>query len=130
MLNSFITRFSIGGIRNLACSRIYHRNEMRADVKGGRRGLGVEGRRSILHGQRTIPMHEVHCRYSFLSTQNTYLHFGLCTGASLLYFNKLMAFGAMLARWSCIVLTALRFLSLGAFVIFELSLRLYLIFRA
>lgn len=32
-------------------------------------------------------MHEAHWRYSFLSTQNTYLHFGLCTGVSLLVFH-------------------------------------------
>lgn len=32
-------------------------------------------------------MHEAHWSYSFLSTQNTYLHFGLCTGVSLLVFH-------------------------------------------
>lgn len=52
-------------------------------AKGSTRGRGDEGRRgSILHGQRTISMHEAHWGYRFLSTQNTYLHFGLCTGVS------------------------------------------------
>lgn len=45
-------------------------------------GEGRRGRGSILHGQRTISMHEAHWGYRFLSTQNTYLHFGLCTGVS------------------------------------------------
>ena len=60
------------------------RRRQGVELRGGnrRRGWG-----SILHGQRTISMHEARWSYSFLSTQNTYLHFGLCTGVSLLVFH-------------------------------------------
>ena len=60
------------------------KGEREREFRGGNRR---RGRGSILHGQRTISMHEAHWSYSFLSTQNTYLHFGLCTGVSLLVFH-------------------------------------------
>lgn len=63
---------------------MYKGRQREREFRGGNRR---RGRGSILHGQRTISMHEAHWSYSFLSTQNTYLHFGLCTGVSLLVFH-------------------------------------------
>lgn len=63
-----------------------------------RRGKRRRGWGSILHGQRTISMHEAHWSYGFLSTQNTYLHFGLCTGVSLLVFHVRLSLSSRVSQ--------------------------------